>query len=70
MFKQNHSKRSPSIPGLENYVRKIGDIRGHGGGGQVVSKLALYSNDPSLNPADAYCFSVKCVFEKYLNKHF
>ena len=34
------------------------------GGGQVVSVLAFYSNDPSLNPAEAYSFSVKYVFEK------
>ena len=38
------------------------------GGGQVVSMLAFYSNDPSSNPADAYCFSVKFVFEKNENK--
>ena len=31
------------------------------GGGQVV-------NDPSLNPADSYSFSVKIVFEKNKNK--
>ena len=29
---------------------------GHGGG-QVVSMLAFYSDDPSLNPAEAYSFS-------------
>ena len=26
------------------------------GGGQVVSVLAFYSDDPGLNPAEAYCF--------------
>ena len=26
------------------------------GGGQVVSVLAFYSNDPSLNPTEAYSF--------------
>ena len=28
------------------------------GGGQVVSVLAFYSNNPSSNPAEAYSFSV------------
>ena len=34
-----------------------------GGGGQVVRVLAFNSDDPSLNPADAYRFSVKFVSE-------
>ena len=38
------------------------------GGGQVVSMLAFYSDDPSLNLADAYSFSVNFVFEKNENK--
>ena len=38
------------------------------GGGQVVSVLSFFSNDPSLNPADSYSFSVKIVFEKNKNK--
>ena len=38
------------------------------GGGQVVSVLALYSDDPSSNPADVYSYSVKFVFEKNENK--
>ena len=38
------------------------------GGGQVVSVLAFYSDDPSSNPADAYSFSVQIVFEKNENK--
>ena len=33
-----------------------------GGRGQVVSVLAFNSNDLSLNPADAYSFSIKFVF--------
>ena len=40
---------------------------GHGGG-QVVSLLAFYSDDPSSNPAEGYFFSVKVVFEKNENK--
>ena len=31
------------------------------GGGQVVSVLAFYSDNPSLNPARVYNFSVKVV---------
>ena len=38
------------------------------GGGQVVSVLPLYSDDPSSNPAEVYSFSVKFVFEKNENK--
>ena len=30
--------------------------------------LAFYSDDPSSNPADAYSFSVKVVFETNKNK--
>ena len=32
-------------------------------GGQVVSVLVFYSDNPSSNPADTYSFSVKIVFE-------
>ena len=38
------------------------------GGGQVVSVLAFYSDDPSSNPAETCSFSVKLVFEKNENK--
>ena len=39
------------------------------GGGQVVSMLAFYSDDPSLNSAEAYSFFyLKFVFEKNENK--
>ena len=38
------------------------------GGGQVVIVLAFYSDDPSLNPAEAYSFFCKIVFEKNENK--
>ena len=34
----------------------------------MVSVLAFYSDDPSSNPAEAYSFSVKFVFEKKENK--
>ena len=40
---------------------------GHGGG-QVVSVLAYYSDDPCSSPIEAYSFSVKFVFEKNKNK--
>ena len=38
------------------------------GGGQVVSVLAFFSDDPSSNPAEAYSFFCKIVFEKSENK--
>ena len=38
------------------------------GGGQVVSVLVIYSDNPNSNPANAYNFSVKLVFEKNKNK--
>ena len=38
------------------------------GGGQVVSVLAFYSDDPSSNRAGIYNFSVKIVVEKNENK--
>ena len=38
-----------------------------GRGGQVVSVLAFFSDDPSSNPAEAYSFSVNLVFEKNEN---
>ena len=38
------------------------------GGGQVVSVLAFFSDGPGLNPAEAYIFSVKFVFEMNENK--
>ena len=34
----------------------------------MASVLAFYSDDPSLNLADAYSFSVNFVFEKNENK--
>jgi len=40
---------------------------GRGGGGQVVSVLAFYSDDPSSNTVEAYK-SVKFVFEKELKQ--
>ena len=38
------------------------------GGGQVVSVLAFYSNDPSSNAAEAYILSLKFVYEKNENE--
>ena len=37
-------------------------------GGQVVSVLAFYSDDPSSNHAEAYSFFCNIVFEKNKNK--
>ena len=39
-------------------------LEGCGGGGQVVSMIAFYSDDPSSNPAEPCVFSVKFVCEK------
>ena len=36
------------------------------GSGQAV--LTFYSDNQSLNPTEAYTFSVQCVFEKNKNK--
>ena len=38
------------------------------GGGQVVSMLVFYSDDPSLNPAEAYSFSEILCLKKKENK--
>ena len=35
----------------------------------MVSVLAFYSEDPSLNPAVVYSFFVRSEFEKNENKH-
>ena len=40
---------------------------GHGDGCQVVSVLTVYFDGTSSNPAEAYSFSVKYVFEKNEN---
>ena len=34
------------------------------GGGQVVSMLAFYSDNPSSNPAEVYNFSVKLLLKR------
>ena len=34
----------------------------------MVSVFTFYSDNPSLNPADAYSFYVKLLFEKNENK--
>ena len=34
------------------------------GGGQVVSVLAFYSDDPSSNPAEVYNFSIKLLLKR------
>ena len=38
------------------------------GGGQMVSVVAFYSNDPNPNPAEAISFSVNFVFDNNENK--
>ena len=42
-------------------------LLGSGGGGKVVSMLAIYSDDMNSNPSKAYSFSVKLLFEKNEN---
>ena len=39
------------------------------GGGQVVSVLAFYSDDPSSNPAEVNIYSVQFVFEMNENNY-
>ena len=43
---------------------QVFDLGSRGGGGQVISVLTLYSNDPSSNPAEIY----KIVVEKKRTK--
>ena len=52
---------------MSHYVVKNLDLVGRGGG-RVVSMLAVYSVKLSSNPAEAYSFLVKFVFEKNKNK--
>ena len=40
------------------------NTNGRRGGGQVVSVLAFYSDDPSSNPAEVYNFSVKLLLKR------
>ena len=48
----------------DNYIYLKGPFWYRGGGGQVVSVLALYSTDPSSNPAEAYSFFSKICISK------
>ena len=45
-------------------MRSKQECRGRGGGGQVVSILVFYSDNPSSNPGEGYSFSEKIVFKK------
>ena len=36
----------------------------HGGGGQMVCKLALYSNNLIFNPAEVHNFSVQSLLKR------
>ena len=49
---------------VEHVVTKNG--LGRGGGGQVVSVLAFYSDDLSSNPGEAYSFF--CLIKKEITK--
>ena len=49
-------------------MRSKHECRGRGGGGQVVSILAFYSDNPSSNPGDAYSFSVQFGLKRTMIK--
>ena len=60
---QKSSLRDLVLGSLKVHVAlKRNEEMSRGGRGQVVSVLAFNSNDLSLNPADAYSFSIKFVF--------
>ena len=40
------------------------------GGNQVVSMLVFFSDNPSLNPTEAYSLFFKSVLEKNKNDHY
>ena len=62
-FVAKNFQKSPNLVTLATNTHRMGR-----GGGQVVSVLAFYSDDPSSNPAEVYNFSVKIVIEKNENK--
>ena len=50
------------------YAANLKGFEGHGGG-QMVSVLGFYSDDPSFNPAEPYSFFCKiCVWKEQKNK--
>ena len=49
--------------------KQVGRLGRGGGGRLVVSLLAFYSNDPSLNPAKDCSFLCKILFENNENGH-
>ena len=53
---------------INTHLKKQPFISMGRGGGQVVSVLAFYSNDPSSNAAEAYILSLKFVYEKNENE--
>ena len=62
------SKRLSDRSSKMNLLSILCSQTGASGGGQVVSMLAFYSDNPSSNPAEAYSFFCKIVFEKVENK--
>ena len=63
------SKRLSDRSSKMNLLSILCSQTGASGGGQVVSMLAFYSDNPSSNPAEACIFSVNFVFEKNENPH-
>ena len=57
MVKQSNSDKA-NIQIIEQRNNKLGR-----GGAQVVSVFAFFSDNQSSNPAEAYSFSVKYLFE-------
>ena len=60
LSKKPHLEGSPNL--WINHLDKI--VKQGCGGGQVVSVLAFYSDDPSSNPAEVYNFSVKLLLKR------
>ena len=70
VFKQNDTmettmKKTEMMPTTWKTVTRCRLLRHSGGGGQVVSVLALYCKDPSSNPAENYIFFCEmCVWKE------
>ena len=63
VYVQNGQRLVSSWCPFEKNVTKTLFYPGRGGG-QVVSVLAFYSDDPSSNPAEVYNFSVKLLLKR------
>ena len=59
MFRECEAVDAAPIVDIQTMTSSLGR-----GGGQVVSVLAFYSDDPSSNPAEVYNFSVKLLLKR------